>query len=153
MTTTSFGSSSSSSTGSVNLAATLATRSLTSSSSSDPLAALTHPESDPSTADLLALLSQYADRIAALEQRAAPGTLHPANLIGRSAEGGTYDPEKYRHLGKPVGGTFIAVALVFLMLGEWSGFAASVPEASDTAAELKLTRRLFGLTRRDASVL
>ncbi|ORY76869.1 hypothetical protein BCR35DRAFT_325608 [Leucosporidium creatinivorum] len=27
------------------------------------------------------------------------------------------DPQKYRHLGKPVGGTFIALALLFLVLG------------------------------------
>ncbi|KAK4046702.1 hypothetical protein OIV83_005905 [Microbotryomycetes sp. JL201] len=28
------------------------------------------------------------------------------------------DPIKYRHLGKPIGGTFIALALLFLVLGE-----------------------------------
>ena len=63
-------------------------------------------------------MSQYADRLASLEHRAALGTLHPTNLLGRRADDGAYDPEKYRHLGKPVGGTFIAVALVFLVLGE-----------------------------------
>lgn len=118
MTTTNSGSSSSSSDSSVSLAATLLPRAL-----SAPVD-LTHPSpastSDPSHTELVALLAQYADRIAALEQRASlGGTVYPSGLLSRRGTGGSYDPEKYRHLGKPVGGTFIAVALVFLMLGEY----------------------------------
>lgn len=110
--------SSSSSTGSVSLAATLSPRTL------PPLAPLNIPASAPSpdatTAELLSLLAHYADRLAVLEQHPALATPHPSSLLTRRAADGSYDPEKYRHLGKPVGGTFIAVALVFLLLGEWT---------------------------------
>lgn len=54
----------------------------------------------PDLADLHALLAIYAARLDAV-----------------AASGGSAGDGKYRHLGKPIGGTFVALALVFLVLG------------------------------------
>ncbi|KAM0751413.1 hypothetical protein T439DRAFT_325551 [Meredithblackwellia eburnea MCA 4105] len=65
--------------------------------------ALTTLSPDAQIAQLQTLLIAYATRLETLEQEQRQGA-------------------KYRYLGKPVGGTFIALALVFLLLGSYRYF-------------------------------